>query len=153
MNRLTEKSPTGANCIPLKNAAQGVDLPRWSIHETSILEDRLEGDAADRLSAYEDTGLEPDEIKDHEEMFKAYRHICGGLTPDEIPHWIPVSERLPEKVGTFIICTSYGDVFEADYWLSRKEFTRCNGSNFMNPVMYWQPLPQPPKGEKHGSEA
>jgi hypothetical protein len=59
--------------------------------------------------------------------------------------WIPVSERLPEKNDTFIICTSYGDVFVAEFWINRKDFTRKDGSNFIYPVMYWQPLPQPPK--------
>lgn len=38
----------------------------------------------DRLAAYEDTGLEPEEIKTSMEMFAAYRHVCGGRSPEEI---------------------------------------------------------------------
>lgn len=38
------------------------------------------GRHVDRLAAYEDTGLEP----------------------EEIPHWIPVSERLPEELGHYL---------------------------------------------------
>lgn len=38
----------------------------------------------ENLAAYEDTGFMPEEIADHEEMFKAYRHVCGGKSPEEI---------------------------------------------------------------------
>lgn len=41
------------------------------------------GQAIKRLAAYEDTGLEPSEISEREEMFVAYRHICGGKSPEE----------------------------------------------------------------------
>lgn len=61
----------------------------------------------DRLAAYEDVGLEPEEIKDHEEMFAAYRHVCGGKSPEEIVHALELMEAerdgrlvvLPFKVG------------------------------------------------------
>ncbi len=33
---------------------------------------------------YRDTGLTPEEITDHEEILKAYRHVCGGKSPEEI---------------------------------------------------------------------
>ena len=36
------------------------------------------------LAAYEDTKLTPAEITDHEEMFKAYRAVCGGKSPEQI---------------------------------------------------------------------
>lgn len=39
---------------------------------------------SNKLKAYEDTGLSPAEIIEHEEMFKSYRHICGGKSPEEI---------------------------------------------------------------------
>lgn len=38
----------------------------------------------DKLSKYEDTGLEPEEIGTDEELFKSYRHVCGGRRPEEI---------------------------------------------------------------------
>jgi hypothetical protein len=75
MDRLTEKSPTGKNCIPLKRAAMGIDLPKWAIKETSFLENRLEGDAADRLAAYEDTGLTPEEVKTALRELERYRKL------------------------------------------------------------------------------
>ena len=48
-----------------------------------------------RLAAYEDTGLTPDEVKDHEEMFKAYRHVCGGKSPEEIQQMITEQANAP----------------------------------------------------------
>ena len=82
--------------------------------------------AIDRLALYEDIGLEP----------------------EEIPQWISITEKLPKHGGTHIICTKHGDVFTAEYWIERKEFTRLDGSNFVSQVMYWQSLPNAPKGEK-----
>lgn len=38
-------------------------------------------DYLDRLAAYEDTGLAPEEIEDIVEMFHSYRHICAGIEP------------------------------------------------------------------------
>lgn len=37
-----------------------------------------------RLAEYEDTVLEPEEIKDNMEMFHAHRHICAGMEPEKI---------------------------------------------------------------------
>lgn len=37
-----------------------------------------------RLAEYEDTGLEPDEIKDNMDMLHAYRHVCAGYEPEHI---------------------------------------------------------------------
>lgn len=85
--------------------------------------------AMERLAAYEDTDLEP----------------------DEVPHWIPVSERLPKEneyreadtreLIPLLVCvegTKYS--FRAFY----------DGKNWGDgwsklDVLYWQPLPQPPK--------
>jgi len=64
--------------------------------------------------------------------------------PENNPKWISVNETLPEKSGTFIICTSYKDVFVAEFWINRKEFTRRDGSNFLYPIVYWIPLPEAP---------
>ena len=60
--RLTEKR-NSQNAIPLKNAVCGLDMPYWALcHQDSITDMYLAGDAADRLAAYEDTGLTPEEI-------------------------------------------------------------------------------------------
>lgn len=57
-----------------------------------------------RLAAYENTGLEPEEVSAKIEACNIYKSL--GLTPDQIQElklkedndgWIPVEERLPEK--------------------------------------------------------
>lgn len=100
-------------------------------HETGIY-----NKAAQRLAQYEST----------------------GLMPDEIPHWIPVSERLPK-----VWRNENGEPIEFNVMLPDAEeaTTLCfNGSQWFEfdwsnmeisgyyTVAYWMPLPQPPKGEK-----
>ena len=85
-------------------------------------------------------------------LIEAYR--ASSLEPDEIPHWIPVSERLPveneyreKDTGELIpilVCVKgtkypFRAMYDGKTWgdgISKIEVT------------YWQPLPQPPKGEK-----
>ena len=95
----------------------------------------------DRLAAYEDTGLIPEE-------FQQMR-------------WIPVEERLPEKHSEYIVCACdegepideriWGDtvVVCADYYDGG--FTWYEGNteyDISDIVTHWMPLPSPPKEEK-----
>ena len=85
-------------------------------------------------------------------LIEAYR--ASGLEPDEIPHWIPVSERLPveseyrdKATGKFIPLLACVKDTEYPLW------ARCDGKHWGNGieelnVTYWMPIPQPPKGEK-----
>lgn len=104
---------------------------------------------------------------------QAYRDT--GLMPDEIPHWIPVSKNLPEydellqryedstmKLISVLACGYLdGDkelsTCEANRLLIKKtgikqldaQYTgKWEWSKHFKEVVYWQPLPQPPKGEK-----
>lgn len=67
MERLTEENPTW------------IDDEFW----TSTCEPSMEEieEVYQKLQDYEDTGLTPEEIMEHEEIFKAYRNVCGGLSP------------------------------------------------------------------------
>lgn len=71
MKRFTEKRD-GVNVIPLRNAACGIDMPRWKI-EWNSPQSFLSGDAADRLAQYEETGFEPEEI-----INSAFSPVCIG---------------------------------------------------------------------------
>lgn len=56
------------------------------------------------LAEYEDTGLEPEEIKDNMDMLHAYRHICAGREPEHISELLQAEQDgrlvvLPCKVG------------------------------------------------------
>jgi hypothetical protein len=65
--------------------------------------------------------------------------------------WIPCSERLPdEKIyGKYLVCLKNGVVVNATYFCHGefKEISTYGVRNFYetNPVIAWQPLPQPYK--------
>lgn len=88
----------------------------------------------DRLAAYEDTGLTPEEVQ---EM-----------------RWIPVEERLPEKENAQVLMTDG----EGCYISSRNNMVRfldCEGIFIPGKagagvkVTHWMPLPKPPKEASH----
>lgn len=65
--RLTEKR-NGENVIPMRNSVCGVGMPKWELYRKGYNETFLSGDAADRLAAYENTGLTPRQITVLQEM-------------------------------------------------------------------------------------
>lgn len=84
----------------------------------------------DRLAAYEDTGLTPEEVQKM--------------------RWIPVEERLPEKENAQVLMTDG----EGWYISSRNEMVRlldCEGIFIPGKagagvkVTHWMPLPKAPK--------
>lgn len=104
-----------------------------------------------RLAAYEDTGLTPDEIKDNMEMFKAYRNICGGKSPEEIQaliiqaekRWIPISERYPTEKDA----NSNGLIIAYSAYLMKT--TVCTWHHIIDDgvTSHWMPMPELPKEE------
>lgn len=117
-----------------------------------------------------------DAFFDYSTAVKRLGHYeATGLEPEEIPQWIPVSERLPEddetlprysdstiELTSVLACGYLGDskelsVQEVNRLLIKKtgitkldvnytgkwEWSKC-----FKKVVYWQLLPQPPKGEK-----
>ena len=97
--------------------------------------------AFDRLAAYEDTDLAPEEVQQM--------------------RWIPVEERLPVAQGKYIVTACdegcpYGEgiwystvVVVADYYKGCWAWDdyRCE-YDISDIVTHWMPLPQPPKEEK-----
>jgi hypothetical protein len=100
-----------------------------------------------------------------------------GLAPDEIPHWVPASERLPEPETNVLILQSYredapyspitighlhqeSDLRGKPYWMwiaygadmVNPKIEAYHRADFICPgnefVTHWMPLPQPPKEEK-----
>lgn len=76
--RYTEKQ-NGKNIIRF---TPGKEFPYWAICTSDNMEVRLRGDAVDKLAAYEDTGLEPDEIKEKVGFMSPVCVGCDGKTED-----------------------------------------------------------------------
>ena len=91
----------------------------------------------DRLAAYEDTGLAPEEVQQM--------------------RWIPVEERLPEESDGMVLFTN-GKAVTSGY---RNHMFRMSGEEgiyapairkgggYMR-VTHWMPLPEPPKEGTNG---
>jgi hypothetical protein len=66
-----------------------------------------------------------------------------SVTPE--PHWIPVTERLPEEDGRYLVCGAKGGIYHANYrggWWTQ---VGCGGK-LVPSVVAWMPLPEPYKG-------
>ena len=59
-----------------------------------------------------------------------------------VPHWIPVTERLPERCNYYIV-TDFNKVDEA-YYNSDGRWFSWDG-NKLKDVTAWMPLPEPPE--------
>ena len=74
----------------------------------------------------------------------------SALREQEERRWIPVTERLPEKNGQWVLCLCVSgaiEVLKFDYtmWNWDAQYPgRCYLENY---VTHWMPLPEPPKGE------
>ena len=87
-----------------------------------------------RLSGYTVTNRLIDEVVD-------------SVPTVQIPHWIPVSERLPEHYQNILFSTKTDRVFEGRYFKDETEHQwysfrdECFAWN--NVVTAWMPLPKP----------
>ena len=58
--------------------------------------------------------------------------------------WIPVSERLPEKDGYYLVSDDWDGVLSCEFLTER----RVEPIWEVPGVLYWMPLPEPPEVEK-----
>lgn len=78
-----------------------------------------------KLMEYEDTDHTPTMIRDIEQFAKKEhkRAMEYAIQIDEMPHWIPVSERLPED-GETVVVTVHSSEWISDYhsnWVPESE--------------------------------
>ena len=67
--------------------------------------------------------------------------------------WIPVTERLPDEDGSYLVTTTTGMITTARFYISKyfpatkcmPEFTSQAKWQSNRNVTYWMPLPEPPK--------
>ena len=84
-------------------------------------------------------------MKIHEATEQAYKNGYDNGYEDGRPKWIPVTERLPEESGGYLvycgdydgICILYCEVLK----------TKSKWRTKWKKVTHWMPLPEPPKGE------
>ena len=62
---------------------------------------------------------------------------------ENIPHWIPVTERLPEKEGRYLVTNSKIGAWHVDVDFYRPYM---GGWMYDQGVTAWMPLPEPYKG-------
>lgn len=88
--------------------------------------------------------LDPDEVI----------QTIAGMPSADVPHWIPCSERLPEKDGEYICTMQDGQVQECGFVPTTQNglipgWSTCeaNGHKFLRyeDVIAWMPLPEPYK--------
>ena len=58
--------------------------------------------------------------------------------------WIPITERMPEENGAYLVATERGGVFITHY---SKRGQRFSISRLGSDVTHWQERPMPPKEE------
>lgn len=71
--------------------------------------------------------------------------IAHGVTVQE---WIPVSERLPEDSGYYLVV--YRDKYNGSISIAFDMYVKCKAgewweNDFMRDVTHWMPLPEAPK--------
>lgn len=122
----------------------GIKTGYWSLAKKEEL--------AQRLAAYEDTGLDPEQIRELDEL---YVEKCKELAKHR---WIPVTERLPEDEEHLVLIQVSGKpegnimledaITMASYnvddgWILEM-YPEWEGAH---PVA-WMPLPEPYGGER-----
>lgn len=151
MNRLTEKNDN--KIYTLKEMEWNPPLLVWS---GCTIFDVLYR-AIQKLGAYEDTGLMPDEIgklnaetqEEARKMLKKVAKLSEKIEKaQERTRWIPVTERLPES-GSMVLVSLEG--------ISIPDIAECGGTSqegikfrpvdndfaYAKGIVAWMPLPEP----------
>lgn len=81
-----------------------------------------------------------------DEHWEAYQHWFYNYMND-VPKWIPVTERLPEEYVNVLCYCSRNKQYGCGEWSKEDNGTiYWSGLNGMIPT-HWMPLPEPPKEE------
>lgn len=133
MNRLTARDKNGNAYYP-KCFDHPCEGERSCCTYTAKNDCKFEGRVLERIAAYEDTGLNPDEIT-----------ILRNHTKLQQREWIPVKDRLPKNDGYYLVCMDDEFVTACEYC------TYINGAQDWElwaesgEVIAWMPLPEPYK--------
>lgn len=99
----------------------------------------------DRLAAYEDTDIAPDQFQVINEEYQKMAKELAELRQQN--RWIPVSERLPDYNEEVLITDGKYVTIDERYFLENTEDGEAYtwGINGWNDVVAWMPLPEPYK--------
>ena len=86
---------------------------------------------------YENTDLSIIEIAEN-----IAEHLCNAGYRKQ-SEWISVDERLPERCGYYLGCTYKGFIMITPFF----PVFANDKPEFCYDIVYWMPLPAPPKGE------
>ncbi|MGN0998667.1 MAG: DUF551 domain-containing protein [Faecousia sp.] len=79
---------------------------------------------------------------DSEAVTAAYVGGLAALREQEERRWIPVTERMPEKGGTYL-CVWQGKKVDTGFFCNGH--FRLYGEIKDNLITHWMPMPEPPK--------
>ena len=93
-----------------------------------------------------------EEVADH---LIANGVVISKMETPTMQKWIPVTERLPDKDGSYLVLNKRKYIFDAKYESIYKsfgdwhEFVDGAGDEWITfgEITHWMPLPEPPKGE------
>ena len=87
--------------------------------------------------------------KNEKRKFMDWLNYCLDAAIE--PQWLPCSERLPECDYDTVLC-----VTDTDFWAvmvyTKEHGFRSGDIDFSGEVTAWMPLPEPYKGEQHGTD-
>lgn len=91
---------------------------------------------------------------DREELIRALAYDRGQYQKgfaDATPKWIPVTERLPEEVATYLVLSKAGNCSVQWFHIYGENFKGFFDAEEPGKITHWMPLPEPPKDVDHGS--
>ena len=80
-------------------------------------------------------------------LIKEIEELKEQMEQKEEGEWIPVSKRLPEHEGTFLVTDIKGKIYIENFYFQIGDKTQSYWSG-MKVVIAWQPLPKPYKEAK-----
>lgn len=73
------------------------------------------------------------------------KQLQEKLDKNENDNWISVDDRLPNNCEIIIFCTKYKEVYIGFYNEKMNHFAQNWAIYYVDEILCWQPLPEPPK--------